>query len=202
METATTLVYDGSFNGFLSCIYRAFELKHRVIALKKSGSGEQELFLNQQFVPTDVALAKLVWNGISQKKHAAIRTIYFAFLSETEGIEMLLYTYIKFLMGALNPEENTHLHELTVTLTNLAEKVEQEKRRIETFVQFQRTEDEGYMAHIKPKYNVLPLLSKYLKEKYRNGSWQIFDHKRNYGLVYNRGVLEFTPLQTKLARAV
>ena len=202
METSTTLVYDGSFNGFLSCIYKAFELKHRVVALKKSDSGEQELFLNQQFVPTDVAIAKLVWNGISQKRHAAIRTIYFAFLSEAEDIEMLLYTYIKSLMGALKPEESNHLHELITTLNHLAEKVEQEKRRIETFVQFQRTEDEGYLAHIKPKYNVLPLLSKYLKEKYRNGSWQIFDHKRNYGLVYNRGVLEFTPLRTKLAHAV
>lgn len=202
METSTTLVYDGSFNGFLCCIYKAFELRHRVVALKKAASGRQELFLNQQLVPTDIGIAKLVWNGISQKNHAAMRTIYFAFLSEAVGIEMLLYPYINSLMGVVNSNESADLPGLRAKINELAEKVAQEKRRMEAFVQFQHTEEEGYVAYIKPKYNVLPLLSKYLKEKYRTGSWQIFDPKRNYGVVYNGGTLGFTPLQTKLARAV
>jgi probable DNA metabolism protein len=202
METSTTWVYDGTFNGFLSCIYKAFEKGNPSGIITKVKDNEQELFRNQQFVATDIALAKLVWNGIGQKRHTANRIIYFAFLSETGGIEMMLYTYIKSLMGVLKTEETEDLHVLFTTLNQLAEKVEVEKRRIETFVQFQCTADEGYVAYTRPKYNVLPLLSKHLKEKYRNDSWQIFDLKRNYGMVFNQGMVEFTPLQTNLKRAV
>ncbi len=201
MDTSTTLVYDGSFNGFLSCIYISFKRKGELTAIKKTETGEQELFANEHYVPTDVALAKLVWNGISQKRHAAIRTIYFAFLSEAENIEDMLRTYIQYLMGVLKVTDMVDIHSVSVTLHHLAEKVAVEKRRVESFVQFQATE-EGYLAYIKPKYNVLPLLSKHLKEKYRDVTWQVFDHKRHYGLLYNRGMLQFTPMHAKLGHAV
>lgn len=202
MDTSTTLVYDGSFNGFLSCIYTAFEKKGAVTAIKKAGTGEQELFKHEQFVPTDISLAKLVWNGISQKKHAAIKTIYFAFLSETTGVEMLIYAYIRYIMGVAGPDELPALQQIGLTLSHLEEKVEKEKRRMEAFVSFQLWEDKVYFAEVKPKYNVLPLLSKHIKTMYKDMEWYIFDLKRNFGIGFNQGKLEFTSGNAKMSQAV
>lgn len=202
MDIATTLVYDGSFNGFLSCIYAAFERKSKDVSIKKSKSGEQQLFAKEQYVPTNVALAKLVWNGISQKNHTAIKTIYFAFLSEAEGVELLLYRYVRYVMGVLPAAEIPQLQQTSLILNSLADKVEKEKRRLEAFVSFQLLEDKVYVAGVKPKYNVLPLLSKHLKTVFKDMEWHIYDLKRNFGIYFSQGKLEVTSGMPKMSQAV
>ncbi|MEA1785279.1 TIGR03915 family putative DNA repair protein [Arenibacter sp. GZD96] len=202
MDTSTTLVYDGSFNGFLSCIYTAFERKNKLTSITKSDRGTQDLFGKEHYVATDIVLAKLVWNGISQKKPAAIKTIYFAFLSESEGVEMLIYAYIRHIMNVARPDEFVVLHQIELTLSQLEEKVAKEKRRMEAFVSFQLREDQVYVAEVKPKYNVVPLLSKHIKTLFKAKDWRIYDAKRNIGIACTQGQLEFTSGHEKMSEAV
>ena len=98
MKNETTLLYDGSFNGFLTAVYVAFEERLHVVGIEKNEQGQNELFSETETIFTHVEKAKRVWNGVRQKSYNAITNIYFAYLSETKGIELMLYGYIKELM--------------------------------------------------------------------------------------------------------
>ncbi|MBT8187504.1 MAG: TIGR03915 family putative DNA repair protein [Croceitalea sp.] len=202
MATSKTYVYDGSFNGFLTLVYRAFDAKAMQPIIQKSAKADNELFTQQEYVVTNLEIAKLVWNGITKKNHLAIKRIYFAFLSEANQIEQQLFVYIKYVMGVEVPEDFEAIKSVIAQLTQLCDKVEREKKRTEAFVQFQLTQDQTYMVQIKPKYNVLPLLSKYLKHKNPGRHWQVYDTKRKCGLSYAFGKLELVNSSNSIKQAV
>ena len=91
MNEAKILVYDGSFNGYLTAIFTAFEQKLVIADIQKDSQSQSGLFSDVETVYTDVDKAKRVWNGIEKKSNTTIKNIYFAFLSENPGIELLLY---------------------------------------------------------------------------------------------------------------
>ncbi|MEL6917199.1 MAG: DNA metabolism protein, partial [Bacteroidota bacterium] len=95
MENAKILIYDGSFNGFLTCIFKAFDEKLAVSDIQKDSKSQEGLFSETEVIFTQTENAKRVWNGIQRKSNLAIKNIYFAFLSEAKGIELLLYGYVR-----------------------------------------------------------------------------------------------------------
>ncbi|MEM8927924.1 MAG: DNA metabolism protein, partial [Bacteroidota bacterium] len=78
MKNETTLLYDGSFNGFLSAVFVAFEEKLHVADIQKNGQGQNGLFSDTETIFTHVEKAKRVWNGVRSKSYNAISNIYFA----------------------------------------------------------------------------------------------------------------------------
>ncbi|MGB5388277.1 MAG: DNA metabolism protein, partial [Eudoraea sp.] len=65
MEKEKILLYDGSFNGFLTCIFTAFEQKINVVGIQRKSQVQKGLFTETQTILTQVNKAKRVWNGIS-----------------------------------------------------------------------------------------------------------------------------------------
>ncbi len=193
MKNATTLIYDGSFNGFLTAIYVAFEEKLNLADIQKNSQGQNGLFSETETIFTHVEKAKRVWNGIRNKSYNAISNVYFAFLSETEGIEYMLYTYIKKLMA--QKEKQVDFSDDTVLyIAQLARKVGREKHRMEAFVRFQLTKDNIYFANIEPDFDVLPLISKHFRNRYADQQWLIYDVKRRYGIYYDGEGVEIVSL--------
>ena len=193
MKNATTLIYDGSFNGFLTAVYVAFEEKLNVADIQKNSRGQNGLFSETETIFTNVQKAKRVWNGIRNKSYNTISTIYFAFLSETEGIEYMLYTYIKKFM--VHKGKQADFSDDTVLyISQLARKVGREKHRMEAFVRFQLTKDNIYFANIEPDFDVLPLISKHFRNRYADQQWLIYDVKRRYGIYYNLEGVEIVSL--------
>ncbi|MEM8506503.1 MAG: TIGR03915 family putative DNA repair protein [Bacteroidota bacterium] len=193
MKNATTLIYDGSFNGFLTSVYIAFEEKMNVADIQKNSQGQNGLFSETTTIFTNVEKAKRVWNGIRSKSYNTISTIYFAFLSETEGIEYMLYTYIKKFM-AHKGKQADFSDDTILYISQLARKVGREKHRMEAFVRFQLTQDTIYFANIEPDFNVLPLISKHFRSRYADQQWLIYDVKRRYGIYYDLEGVEIVSL--------
>ncbi|MBA4743957.1 MAG: TIGR03915 family putative DNA repair protein [Muricauda sp.] len=197
MEPTTTLIYDGSFNGFLTAIFIAFDEKIDVADIQKNNQSQSGLFSDTETVFTNVEKAERVWNGIRNKSHNAISNIYFAFLSEAEGVELMLYTYIQKLMRAQNGKYLDYSDSTVVYIGQLAKKVGREKHRMETFVQFQLSKDDIYFANIEPDFDVLPLISKHFRGCYADQQWLIYDVKRKYGIFYNLDHVEMVSLNLK-----
>ena len=184
MKNSKTLIYDGSFNGFLTAVFIAFEEHIEVADIQKNGQAQNGLFSETETIFTNVAKAKRVWNGIRAKNYNAITNIYFAFLSETDGIEHMLFTYIQKLM-ATKGKQVDFSDETILYISQLARKVGREKHRMEAFVRFQLTKDDIYFANIEPDFDVLPLISKHFRNRYADQQWLIYDVKRKYGIYYN-----------------
>ena len=192
-----TLLYDGSFNGFLTTVYKAFDEKIKVTDIQKTSVAQRGLFSDTETVFTQMDQAKRVWSGIQKKSHTSIKNIYFAFLSEHKGIELLLYRYI---LKLFSRSELLHLNftdDTVLKISQLAKSVGREKHRMEAFVRFQRTKDDIYFANIEPDFDVLPLISKHFRSRYADQQWIIYDVKRKYGIFYNLHSVEIISLDLK-----
>ncbi len=194
MENAKTFIYDGSFNGFLTAIFSAFEEKAQVSDIQKNTLSQNGLFSETETVFTHVEKAKRVWNGIQKKDYNAIKNIYFAYLSETKGIELLLYRYIRKLFANQESIHSDYSDGLVLKISQLAKSVGREKHRMEAFVRFQLTQDNIYFANIEPDFDVLPLISKHFRSRYADQQWLIYDVKRQYGIFYNLEKVEIVSL--------
>lgn len=193
MKNSKTLVYDGSFNGFLTAVFVAFDEKINVVDIQKNSKGQKGLFSDTETIFTHVEKAKRVWNGIRAKSYNAITNIYFAFLSEEEGVELLLYNYIQKLMAS-NGKQVDYSDGVVLRISQLAKQVGREKHRMEAFVRFQLTKDNIYFANIEPDFDVLPLISKHFRHRYADQHWLIYDVKRKYGIYYNLEGVEVVSL--------
>ena len=197
MDNSKILIYDGSFNGFLTAVFVGFDENIEVMGFQKIHSSQKGLFSDAQTIYTQVSKAKRVWDSIEKKNSRAIKNIYFAFLSETDGIDFMLYKYIRRLFSAMNPVYIEEYNALEMKISQLAKNVGREKQRIERLLEFKSTEDNIYMAEIETTYNILPIISRHFRNKYPKNQWIIFDRKRNYGMYYNLVSVEIISSETK-----
>lgn len=197
MEQSKILIYDGSFNGFLTAVYVAYDEKINVSDIQRNGQSQNGLFSQTETVFTQVDKAKRVWNGIHKKSRQVITQIYFAFLSETEGVERLLFNYIQKLIATDATIANDFSDDDVLKISQLARSVGREKHRMEAFVRFQLTKDDVYFANIEPDFDVLPLISKHFRNRYADQQWLIYDLKRKYGIFYNGEAVEIISLNLK-----
>lgn len=194
MENAKTLIYDGSFNGFLTAIFVAFEEKMQVADIQKNSISQNGLFSETETIFTHTERAKRVWNGIQKKSHTAIKNVYFSYLSETEGVELLLYRYVRKLFVDKISVYSDYSDDIVPKISQLAKSVGGEKHRMEAFVQFQLSRDDIYFANIEPDFDVLPLISKHFRSRYADQQWLIYDIKRKYGIYYDLECMEIVSL--------
>ncbi len=197
MDNSKVLVYDGSFNGFLTAVFTAFENNFNVLGFKRESATQKGLFSDTDSIATQNSKAKIVWESIENKNHSAVRKIYFAFLSEAGGVDFMLYRYIKKLYGLLEHIEIEHLAMIEIKISKLALSVDREKAQIENLVDFESTKDDVYISEIEPGFNVLPLISRHFRYRYSKHKWIIFDRKRNYGMYYNGKSVELISKKTK-----
>ena len=194
MNNSKVLIYDGSFNGFLTTIFVAFEEKVTVSQIQKETLGQSGLFSETQTVLTQVDKAKRVWNGIQKKSNSALKNIYFAFQSESQEVELLLYRYICKLFTHETSIAYDYSDGVVLKISQLAKSVGREKHRMEAFVRFQLTKDGIYFANIEPDFDVLPLISKHFRSRYADQFWLIYDVKRKYGIYYDLEKVEIVSL--------
>ena len=180
------LTYDGTFDGFLTCVFQVYDLKMSDVKIQRKNDIQESLFGNSEDILTDLEKADRVWKGIKKKTSSTgSLLIYYAFLSEQEAIENLLLRYIKYALKSKTPIDTDFGNEDVLKVTQIAKSVGREKHRMEAFVRFKLTKDQVYFANIEPDFDVLPLISKHFKSRYADQKWIIYDIKRNYGLFYD-----------------
>ena len=186
MIKETILTYDGSFEGFLTCIFQVFEQKLNVYAIYTEDNVQPNIFSLPEVVITDIQKASRVKNALDSKlDRGGRRQLYFSFLSELPGIELLLLQYIQLVFTSKNFSSGDFGNPVILKVSQTAKMVSREKHRMEAFVRFMLTKDEIYFAHIEPDFNVLPLILPHFETRYADQKWIIYDLKRKFGLFYN-----------------
>jgi probable DNA metabolism protein len=182
----TPVLYDGSFDGFLTAVFVVYENKIADADIAVLGTTSANLFANEIIISTDKLLVSRVWKGLELKmSFRARRELYTTFLSEVKGIENTLLRYLRYVFASKNFVENDYSNADVLYVKQTAHKVYREKHRMEAFVRFQKMKDDLYFASVQPDYNVLPLISKHFEERYADQRWLIYDAFRKYGLYYD-----------------
>ena len=190
------LKYDGSFEGFLTCVFNAFEEKLQVIDIVALGADQDQLFSESIEVITEEQKVSRVLKGLKKKVSSnTFLRIKWAFLSELPGIEMKMFDMIKYIFSSKENVELDYSHPSILDIAKVAKQVGREKHRMEAFVRFRLTKDDVYFAIIEPDFNVLPIISKHFKSRYADQKWLIYDTQRKMGVYYDLHKLEYVSLQ-------
>jgi probable DNA metabolism protein len=182
----TTVVYDGSWLGFLTAVFEVYEYRLADTVICGEMFAPANLFGETHKVFTDESKAIRVWERLKQKlTPGAYRQLYDSFLSEDKGMEDVLLRYVRYSLAAKVAVENDFSHPDILLVKQVSRKVHREKHRMEAFVRFQLTKDQLYYAIVQPDHNVLPLIAKHFKARYADQRWLIYDATRKYGIYYD-----------------
>lgn len=182
----TTLVYDGSFDGWLTAVFEIYEYRFINPLIVRDKAFQQNVFASRHDVITNEAKAQRVWNGLKQKiSQRATSEIYHSFLSEQTSFENTLLTYVQYVFDSKKTVEYDYTNHSVLLVRQMAHKVHRERHRMEAFIRFELTKDQVYYAVIQPDYNVLPLLENHFKRRYADQKWMIYDIHRKYGIYYD-----------------
>ena len=181
-----SLIYDGSFEGFLSAVFDVYEYKFTDADICPASRYNGNLFLPHHAVLTDGERSQRVLKGLEKKLPSEnLKEIYRSFLSELPEREKYLLQYIRYAFSSNEKMESDFSHPAVLWVSQTARKVYREKHRMEAFVRFQKTADDLFFSLIEPDYDVLPLIEEHFTSRYADQRWLIYDLKRKYGLYYD-----------------
>ncbi|WP_452224312.1 TIGR03915 family putative DNA repair protein [Lacinutrix chionoecetis] len=190
-----TLVYDGSFDGFLTSVFIAYEQKLKQVFIQREALFQDSFFGIHESVISDKDKANRVWKGLKEKVTSnELHQFYYAFLSELPIVENTLYQAFVYIFNSKNNVASNYSNKHVLAISKLAKNVGREKHRMEAFVRFKLTKDEIYFANIEPDFNVLPLITGHFKKRYADQKWLIYDLIRRYGIYYDLNKVEIIKL--------
>ncbi|MEW9122839.1 MAG: TIGR03915 family putative DNA repair protein, partial [Thermotaleaceae bacterium] len=180
-------IYDGSFEGLLTCIYEAYYRKESPVKILGKEEEQENLLLQKVYIDTNEEKADKVYNAIRTKiSPKALHNVFYVFLSESEesGIMILKYIQLGFKLGK---DIDEHLAEDRVLhMHKLVKKVWREEHFLLGLIRFKKLHENFYYASIEPEYHVLGLVAPHFAKRMADQNWVIHDIKRNMGAVYNQ----------------
>jgi probable DNA metabolism protein len=193
-------IYDGSYEGLLSCIFGVFKAREVPVAICAEGSYQPSLLDSVFPVVADEAQAARVLEGINARTHGqAGNLIYKIFLSELPQSEMLVYQVIAAIVKKGNASILENFANQSILKAKQIEKMmHREVHRMHAFVRFQKSREGLFYAAIDPDFNVLPLIGDHFERRYADQPWLIFDTRRHYGLHYDSEKTSFVDLDNPI----
>ncbi|MCC8087759.1 MAG: TIGR03915 family putative DNA repair protein [Rikenellaceae bacterium] len=186
--------YDKTIEGLLTAVFYAYEWK--TFPDKLIGEDEPHpMFTTEHYhIVTDSARSARVWNGLVKKlPKKACNMLMHLWLSEEDGTDMLFFRYIRKVFDSPGDVYMDFTDPDILDAKQIAKKVSCEARYLIQFVRFQKASDGTFFAPVSPRYNVLPLILYYFKDRFADQKWMLYDTKRGYGYYYDmKNIVEIT----------
>jgi len=186
-------LYDGSFAGFLSCVFAAYQDKRNPAAICGSGDCLPLLF-EYRFIATDEGKARRVYGALKKCSPRAARLISRGYLCALEEKELLLLQLIRRLLQ----EGPSLLRDMTdPDLFPVLQAVRHLERECEALRGFVRFSEIGgaLVGEIEPKNRVLPVLRHHFCTRFPDERIFLYDRTHKEALVYANGQHRFVPLE-------
>jgi len=187
------LIYDGSYEGLLSCIFAVFKERIAPVAISTEENHQFTLLDTPRRIATSEDLAARVLKGIDERTSGSASALtYKIFLSELPLSEMLVYQVGQAIIqhGDARILEN-FANPFILKAAQIEKMIHREVHRMHAFVRFQKSCDGLFYSAIDPDFNVLPLIGDHFERRYADQQWLIFDTKRHYGLHYDQKKMSF-----------
>jgi len=190
--TEMVYYYDGSFEGFLCCIFESYANKEVPTAIYRDEDSVTTLF-DSRFVQTNKEHAKRVLRKVATCSSYAAELLQKGFLTCLPDKELYLYQLITKLLregpGFLHNFSDETLHPIITAVRHL----NGEAHLLKGFVRF--SELGGVLgSEIEPQNRVLPLLRSHFSARYRDEKFFIYDRTHREALFYAAGKTVIQPL--------
>lgn len=192
-----TLLYDGTFEGLLTCIYDGFYYKTTISGIYNKKLNDIPLLLENIIdVNTDlIKFSKVKSSIINKINKLCLKKIYIAYLSNYTNKEILIFNYLKtaFKIGS-NIHSFLHIDEVRL-IDQINKRVNDEIHRFRGFIRFNYIDNIFLYASIEPDNDILEFLGDYFKNRFSNEYWIINDISRKKAIIYNKTqyeIIDFT----------
>ncbi len=192
--TQAAYSYDGSFNGFLSCVFDSYVHREAPACFFPPEDGRLSLW-PERMVVTDEAHARRVYHSLSRRISTDARELVVrGFLTCLPERELHLWRFI-----ALGYEQGPRImRDLTddrvLVLTRAVHHLNHEAHLFTGFLRF--SQQKGLLAaEIEPKNRVLPLLRPHFCARYTGESFVIYDRTHREALFYRPGQWAIAPVE-------
>lgn len=181
------LVYEDSFEGFLTAIYYAFYSKTSIESISTEEELEINLLSEIKYIDTDLNKYNKVKDSIVIKiDPLALNKIYKLYLSNYKNKGTLCYKYLKiaFKLGS-DVHKYLHLDEVK-EIDTIERRVSLEAHRFNGFVRFISVNNNFLYSSIEPDNNILEIISPHFQNRFSNEYWIIHDVKRGIASIYDK----------------
>ena len=198
--TPFAYLYDGSYAGFLTCIYESYVRKELPVSFSTPEDPRISLY-PERAVETEEAHAGRVYRSLSQRISLdAQRLVTRGFLTCMPEKEERIYAFVRlgYRIGPAVVRDLTdpRVAPLVTALTHL----KGEAHQLQGFLRF--SEQGGVLtAEIEPKNRVLPLLRPHFCARYSGERFVIYDRTHREALFYQPGRWAIVPLEAFCAGA-
>lgn len=185
-DTTCAYQYDGSYAGFLCCVFDSYTHKEVPVSITAESDMDQATLYAIHTVSTNEAHARRVRTSLRCKSAQADRLAYRAFLTCLPEREMALYRFFRkvFNEGTMflkNPTDPA-LYPLWCAVRQLGSELE----KLRGFLRF--SEFNGlYAAEIDPKNRVLPALRAHFCSRFADQPFVIYDRTHKEALLSANG---------------
>ncbi len=180
-------LYDGSFEGMLTCVYEGYYSKEDVKGIFNTYQYEANLFHEAKFIVTDLEKSHKVGLAIVEKlSETFFHKIVNAFFSDDYDVATHIYNLLRF--GFKNgPEVIMNItHPYVAPVVDLANSVGRETHLFVGLVRFVKLKGGIYYCEFAPTYNQVPLLAEHFSHRLNDQIWVIHDVKRNLAVFYDK----------------
>lgn len=178
--------YDGSFAGFLCCVFEAISRKEAPLGVYPSETRPATLFEVRR-VETDPARAGRVWRSLRPRLSSrAEELVCYGFLHGSPEKETALLRFLQFAYPAAAKGQSPCRmlgHEAVAPVLRMERQVRHEAHQLTGFIRFAQY-DGILAARISPKHDVLPLLRGHFCDRYPDENLLIVDEPRRAALWY------------------
>ena len=186
--------YDGSFEGFLCCIFESYANHEVLTAICRDEDFEPSLYASRQIL-TDRDHANRVYRKVVKSSQDAVLLLRRGFLTCMPEKELHLYHLVVKLLregpGFLTNLSDETLYPVIKAVRFLAGEAE----KLRGFVRF--SELSGVLgAEIEPKNRILPVLRGHFCARYQNEKFFIYDRTHREALFYAEGKAVIVPLDS------
>ena len=196
MHHRTDIVYqyDGSFDGFLCCVFRAVYQREDPMAIF-SENGAQVTLLETALIDTEPDKAGRVLRSIPAKMGTdALRAVQWCFLSDLEDRETAILAFLRLGYRVGSPVMRMLTDPCVHKVVTAARNVANEAHLLKGFTRFS---DHGgaLVAEIEPKNHVLPILARHFRARMPGESFLIHDRTHKLVLLCSGGCCQILPLE-------
>ena len=176
------LVYDGTFEGFLSLVYEVYYKKLKPIKIYKNLPNEmifEEIFEIETLQENTIKVLTAIKTKFPKE---LIEKILNIFMCDSKEFEMALLEYI--IIGFKEVKQLYNINNSCVFyLNNLEKELFRNVHKLTGFIRFEELEDATLYAKVESKFNVVYFLGKHFLKRFNNQNFIIHDLNRKVAFV-------------------
>lgn len=180
-------LYDGSFEGMLTCVYEAYYLKEKVQGIYNTYQYNPVLFHDAQFIITDPEKAeKVAYAIVTKLSELFFHKVLNAFFSEDYHAATYIYKLLRYGFKCGPEVIKYEANETVSKVVKLSNAVARETHLLVGLVRFVKLKGDIYYCQFSPTYNQVALLAEHFADRFSEQIWVIHDLSRNLAVFFDK----------------